>query len=119
MKDYPVVQDEEDPKAEDCEIKTVSGHIFGNCPVQAEGKIGANPFYFRARHDEWEFHVGLPGNEYVGEVVDGKYLSRWEEIFCRSAAYGTGFDASWMAKRTAKEIILDCVEEFLREKKNG
>lgn len=33
-------------------------YIGGNCPVQAEGKIGGKPFYFRARWDKWSIGIG-------------------------------------------------------------
>jgi hypothetical protein len=29
----------------------------GYCPVQAEGTIDGKAFYFRARHQSWQFHV--------------------------------------------------------------
>ena len=36
-------------------------------------------------------------------------------VYSREAYYGTRFDASWMKKSVAKEIIMDCAEEWLRE----
>lgn len=39
--------------------------IGGMCPTQAEGTMGGNPFYFRARHGHWTLTVVKPGCDAV------------------------------------------------------
>lgn len=72
----------------------------GNCPVQAEGTFDGNEFYFRARGDEWQFHVG-PDAERFGP---NEYVAEGE--------YGDGFDAGWMPLHTAIAIICAQVEIY-------
>lgn len=43
-----------DPQSPHLEISLIGG----NCPVQAEGTINGEPFYFRARWDHWSLGVG-------------------------------------------------------------
>ena len=55
-----------DPQADEAPW-TVSGATLdwlgGNCPVQAEGFVDRQPFYFRGRGVTLEFWVGEPGND--------------------------------------------------------
>lgn len=65
--------------------------IGGNCPVQAEGRIDGEPFYFRARGSSWSIGIG-------GEPVGEPDWSHEEE-------YGSGYDAGWMSEDEAREFI--------------
>jgi len=66
--------------------------LGGNCPVQAEGTINGQPFYFRARGDSWRMNIG-----------DWSY----EED------YGTGpFDAGWMTEDEARAFIKQSADKF-------
>ncbi len=53
--------------------------IGGHCPVQAEGRIGGKPFYFRARGNHWYLGIGgidpvhLPGWFYEEHYGDGSF----------------------------------------------
>jgi hypothetical protein len=78
--------------------------IGGNCPVQAEGWFDGEAFYFRARGDEWQFHVG---------PEEGRFESD-EWVIERD--YGSGFDAGWMPKHEAVGFICDGVEEYRRSR---
>lgn len=56
-------------------------HISGNCPVQAEGTIAGEPFYFRARGNNWSFMIGtferpqfLLRKEYGSEPYDAGWM---------------------------------------------
>ncbi len=69
--------------------------IGGNCPVQAEGKIGGKTdFYFRARGSHWSMSIS-PSH---GDVV-GKPEWYYEED------YGVWPDAGWMEESEARAFI--------------
>ena len=75
--------------------------IGGNCPVQAEGTIAGQPFYFRARGEHWSLSVG-------GEDVVGAPLWYYEE------GYGDGpYDAGWIPEDKAREFIAAAAQRFL------
>ena len=81
-------------------------------PVQFEGTIDGVPFYFRARYDTWEFGAGDdPVDVMIDEGTRGG--------FYRSGSYdpeGDGFGASYMPIEVAKQIILECADEFRRSR---
>lgn len=96
----------------------LSCHIYGQAPVQADGRVGGKPFYFRSRHAAWTFTVCIshdidaaaiypqveqPGffqiDEYVGYFLSGEY--------------GTGHGASSMRYDDAERIVRDCCRRFL------
>ena len=67
--------------------------LAGFCPVQAEGTIDGEPFYFRARGDRWSLRIG--GDDVVGDPD-------WRHDEC----YGEGpFDAGWMDTEEAEVFI--------------
>ena len=67
--------------------------LGGNCPVQAEGKVDGQEFYFRARGSRWSFSVG--GSDVI---VSPDWF--YEE------PYGLGpFDAGWMTEDEARAFI--------------
>jgi hypothetical protein len=67
--------------------------LGGNCPVQAEGRIDGEEFYFRARGARWSLRIGGPD-----VVCAPKWL--YEED------YGDGpFDAGWMSEGEARDFI--------------
>ena len=72
-------------------------------PVQVEGTAGKTRFYFRARHDEWNFAassdpavdpLGLPDNH-------------------AKARRGTYPNAGYMPHETALDIIRKCLAEVI------
>lgn len=75
--------------------------IGGNCPVQAYGTVDGKRFYFRARYDEWQFHVADTDDQ----IFDAPsfYIER---------PYGAAFEAGWMPKHEAIGFICDSVEEY-------
>jgi hypothetical protein len=73
--------------------------LGGNCPVQAEGRINNQPFYFRARGDEWSLRIG--GDEPVSNPE-----WRYEE------PYGQWPDAGWMTEDEARAFIKLAAEKF-------
>lgn len=66
--------------------------IGGNCPVQAEGDINGEPFYFRARGSRWSMEIG-------GNPVHG--AAEWEY----GESYGAWPDAGWMTEDEARAFI--------------
>jgi hypothetical protein len=69
----------------------VIDYLGGNCPVQAEGTILGEPFYFRARGSRWSLGIG-------GDPV-GK--PEWEH----EEQYGEWPDAGWMNEDEARAFI--------------
>lgn len=78
-------------------------NIGGNCPVQAEGTINGEPFYFRARGSHWSMSIG-------GEDIIAHPDWYYEE------PYGDEpFDAGWMAEWEAVEFIKKAATMYLKE----
>jgi len=73
--------------------------IGGNCPIQAEGTIDGDPFYFRARGRHWSCAIG---KNWLGD-------SEWDCI----REYGGGpFDAGWMTDDEARAFIAEAAERW-------
>ena len=56
--------------------------LGGLCPVQANGTIDGEPFYFRARHEHWRVEIG-PGNTHlVVEAMEAHPHDRaeWDRV---------------------------------------
>ncbi len=79
--------------------------ISGKCPVQAYGTVDGQPFYFRARWDEWSFAIA----EMDGDPV---LINSPSDGFYREGKFGSGMDAGYMPPATAREIIERCAVEF-------
>jgi len=75
------------------------GWLGGNCPVQAEGTIGGEPFYFRARGDRWTIGIG-------GDVID---MPSWlyEEEYP---------SAGWMTEAEARAFIEEAAQRYFFDK---
>lgn len=81
----------------------VISNIGGYCPVQAEGTIGDQEFYFRARGDSWRMSIG-------GDVVckpDWTYREH----------YGTWPEAGYMSLEEATKFIEREAAKYLKESK--
>jgi hypothetical protein len=76
--------------------------IGGNCPVQAEGSIAGQPFYFRARGEHWSIGIG-------GDVV-GNPAWYYEEEYP-----GGPFAAGWMSEAEARKFIQEAADRYLSE----
>ena len=75
--------------------------IGGNCPVQANGDVDGNWFYFRARGDEWQFYVA-DSDDLIFDAPDF-YVER---------DYGSGFDAGWMPQHEAIGFIVNSIADY-------
>lgn len=72
--------------------------IGGNCPVQAEGTIDGEPFYFRARGQHWVCEIGIDRD------IGG---SKWDCI----REYGSHpYGAGWMTEAEARGFIAEAAE---------
>ena len=68
-------------------------YFGGNCPVQAEGAVDGQEFYFRARGARWSMSIG--GDDHVLEP-DWYHEEEW----------GDGpFSAGWMPEDVAREMM--------------
>jgi hypothetical protein len=81
------------------------------CPVQAEGTIDGNRFYFRARWDSWSFAVS------ENSELDPVLIDTPEHGFYIEQKYGNNpYDAGYMPVEEAKTIIQQCAEIYLNER---
>jgi hypothetical protein len=81
--------------------------LGGNCPVQAEGKIGGKPFYFRARGSAWAIAIG--GDLYAttfGNATDSRGWLYQEEY------PGGPFAAGWMSEAEARAFIEQAAQRY-------
>ena len=76
--------------------------LFGEAPVQAMGKVAGRDFYFRARHNHWEFEVAMEDGRFPSDLDLPPVFQR--EGKCR--------DASFMPTRDAHGIIERCAREY-------
>ena len=93
-------------------------HYIFTCtvaPVQAEGLINGNHFYFRSRHEHWTFAVSeVPGFDPIDihSIEEGKVYG----FFIENQYGDESFDASYMPLDEAERIIDHCVDAYLNEK---
>lgn len=65
--------------------------LSGFCPVQSEGEIAGQRFYFRARGASWTIHIG------PNPMSD--------DSWCTGGHYGTKYEAGWMELDEARVLI--------------
>ncbi|AQQ02408.1 hypothetical protein B0E33_01385 [Roseibium algicola] len=83
----------------------VIDYLGGNCPVQAEGKIDGEPFYFRARGNSWSLSIGSEENDNSSVGIYGKDVVGNPSWYYEEE-YGTGpYDAGWMNMDVARQMI--------------
>ena len=77
-------------------------------PVQVEGTIAEQAFYFRARHESWSFAIALTPE------IDPEDIYFPSQGFFREAPYGSSrFAASYMPLEEARQIVVQCARDFL------
>lgn len=79
--------------------------LSGKAPVQAFGNIGDREFYFRSRHNDWDFEVSNELGKLPSDVGE-------KQLFYRTSKYK---NASYMSFEEAIEIIENCAEEYLAQ----
>lgn len=97
----------------------LSCHIYGQAPVQADGRVGGVPFYFRSRHAAWTFMVCVshdidpscidPSKDMPGFFQQDEYRG-----YYLSGDYGQEPEASFMPYDEAERIIFECARQYLR-----
>jgi len=73
----------------------------GACPVQIEGTVDDQHFYFRSRWDEWQFGVGNSPEDAVCVAIG------MADGFCLE-----GEGDSWMPHNEAWRIVAECIEAY-------
>ena len=92
-------------------MNLIIDQISGNCPVQGDGTIDGVPWYFRARFEHWSMSIGP---DPVGISCGEKH--GWY----REEAWGDGeYDAGYMPRDTAKQIIRDCAKKWDQEQRRN
>ncbi len=87
--------------------------------MQADGRVGEAPFYFRARGSQWTFTECLTPEIDISAIgpKDDK-MDFFHEDDCRgfhlSGDYGLDYDESLMPNDEVKRITLDCAGQYLR-----
>jgi hypothetical protein len=77
--------------------------LGGNCPVQAEGAIDEQRFYFRARGSSWQFHVAATEADLFKS--DLFYLER---EYAPEQSYAAG----WMPEHEAVGFMCEAVRVY-------
>jgi hypothetical protein len=81
--------------------------IWGNCPVQAEGTVDGQQFYFRARGDAWALEIGPEEDWFTDKAW------RYQQD------YGSWPDAGWMNDDEALIFISKAINRYRNEKQGG
>lgn len=117
MNDAPM-RDEPERHIDDRSLG-LSCHIYGQAPVQADGRVSGAPFYFHGRHNTWTFTVC------VSHDIDASTINPPDDElgFFQTAE----FHGYYLSGKTAKEhrvgfmpydeveqIIRHCAKEYLR-----
>jgi len=79
--------------------------LGGNCPVQAEGRINGQRFYFRSRGQSWTLGIG-------GELIE---TPAWEH----AEWYGEWPEAGWITTEQAEAFIRQAAERYARGEAGG
>ena len=90
----------------------LQGSVGGVTPVQGEGTLDGNPWYFRARHEHWTFTMAQPGGDphkvrsmfHSAALEDGWNIER-------SWPFGE-FSAGYMPVKSALAIIRACARMY-------
>lgn len=83
-------------------------------PVQAEGTVDGDAFYFRARNESWEFAVS------EDPAIDPASIQTEEHGFYRTALYPGGpCAASHLPLSEAEALIRRCASEYLESRGRG
>ena len=87
--------------------------LYGEAPVQGDGRVDGHPFYFRARHEHWSFTICISHDIDPSEIPppDNDGWFTWDEFVCYEVSGGYT-KASRMPFEKAHELIAKCVAEF-------
>jgi hypothetical protein len=104
-------RNDELPIFEFADLQLAGRFLTLGAPVQAEGTLAGNHFYFRARHEAWEFVLSeSPGIHPLDVPTDALR-------FFREGTFGSRpSDASYMPPDTATAIIRACAEQYFQSR---
>lgn len=89
--------------------------IGGQCPVQAEGAINAQPFYFRARGAGWSMSIG--GKNPVTEP-EWFFWAPYPDLSNAKEEDGRSLAAGWMTEEAARSFIYTAAMLYAVSKKS-
>lgn len=92
-----------DALVEFADLGGVIDQLGGNCPVQAEGTIDGQRFYFRARGSSWQWHVASTD----AEIFD-KPTFYLEREYAPEQSYAAG----WMLQSEAVGFMCEGVRRY-------
>lgn len=97
----------------------LSCHIYGQAPVQADGRVSGAPFYFRARHQAWTFTVCVshdidPSTIDPPEDEPGFFWTAEFHGYYLSGETGKEHRVGFMPYDEVEKIIRQCAREYLR-----
>lgn len=87
-------------------LGAVLGACGGFCPVQIEGEIGGEPFYFRSRGERWRVWIGEGANVLADRALFAEETWRPEGTSDEDARYIAGY----MPEHEALDILRTCIE---------
>lgn len=87
-------------------LGAVLGAHGGVCPVQIEGEIGGEPFYFRSRGSRWRVWIGEGADVLADRALFAESEYRPEGTSDEDAKYIAG----WMPENEALDILRTCIE---------
>ena len=91
------------------ESLALDGEIYGQAPVQADGRICGHQFYFRAKWDNWEFTVSLNADIDASCLNPPDTNGFFQEGEYRGFNVGEAYsEASFMRYDNAEAIIKRC-----------
>ncbi len=99
----------------DTGLSVVIDNIGGNCPVQAEGTVNGEPFYFRARGGHWSMSIG--GSDVVGSpkwYLQAPYKD--PNPTPHPIVGAMHFAAGWMPVEAAESFIYTAAHMWHRER---
>lgn len=87
----------------------------GNCPVQIDGTFQGEPFYFRARGQQWRVYIGDGAPVVADRALYETQTYRPEGTSDEDARFAAG----WMPLAEAFELLRVTLERWHREVKGG
>lgn len=89
----------------------LTGEVYGLAPVQAEGRVWGQEFYFRARNKHWTFVIAPP-NETVWECSRPDAVNG---LFGAPAGWGYQSSGTYAAEPCADgDLSFDAVAQLIR-----
>jgi hypothetical protein len=116
MNDVADLDEDFEPQPETPEVRAAKrrlellgatfGAYGGVCPVQIEGEIGGEPFYFRSRGEKWRVWIGEGANVLDDRALFAEQTYRPEGTSDEDARYVAGY----MPEHEALDLLRTCIE---------